>query len=226
MVRSVEEKVQRKHHFAMVDEVDSVLIDDARTPLIISGPVPEGADEQEYQDLNPKVESLVNAQRKLATEYLADAKKLFQAGKTGYNEGEAGLAILRAHRALPKYRPLIKFLSEEGVKVAFQKAENFYMQEQNKNMPIADRPLFFVIDEKNRSVELTAKGIEYLSKGENDENFFLLPDITEAMLSITEKEKAQGVKLTQEKQVLISDYSTKSRRLHAVSQLLKAYTLI
>ena len=225
MVRSVEEKVQRKHHFAMVDEVDSVLIDDARTPLIISGPVPEGADEQEYQDLNPKVESLVNAQRKLATEYLADAKKLFQAGKTGYNEGEAGLAILRAHRALPKYRPLIKFLSEEGVKVAFQKAENFYMQEQNKNMPIADRPLFFVIDEKNRSVELTAKGIEYLSKGENDENFFLLPDITEAMLTITEKEKAQGVKLTQEKQVLISDYSTKSRRLHAVSQLLKAYTL-
>lgn len=225
MVRSADEKVQKKHHFAMVDEVDSVLIDDARTPLIISGPVPEGADEQEYQDLNPKVESLVNAQRKLATEYLAEAKKLFAAGKTGYNEGEAGLAILRAHRALPKYRPLIKFLSEEGVKVTFQKAENYYMQEQNKHMPLADKPLYFVIDEKNRSVELTAKGIEYLSKGENDENFFLLPDITSAMLAITEREKAEGIKLAPERQSLITDFSTKSRRLHAVSQLLKAYTL-
>ncbi|MBK8701858.1 MAG: hypothetical protein IPN29_20745 [Saprospiraceae bacterium] len=191
MVRSEEEKVQRKHHFGMVDEVDSVLIDDARTPLIISGPVPEGADEQEYNDLNPKVESLVNAQRKLATEYLAEARKLFGQGKTGYNEGEAGLAVLRAHRALPKYRPLIKFLSEEGVKVMFQKAENFYMQEQNKHMPIADRPLYFVIDEKNKSVELTAKGIEYLSKGENDENFFLMPDITSEMQVITDRKKVK-----------------------------------
>ena len=225
MVRSADEKVQRKHHFAMVDEVDSVLIDDARTPLIISGPVPEGADEQEYNDLNPKVEALVAAQRKLATDYLADAKKLFAQGKTGYNEGEAGLSLLRAFRALPKYRPLIKFLSEDGVKVMFQKAENYYMQEQNKHMPIADKPLYFVIDEKNRSVELTNKGIEFLSKGENDENFFMLPDLTIEMMTIEEKEANDGVKYTDQRQTLISDFSTKSRRLHSVSQLLKAYTL-
>lgn len=225
MVRSDEEKVQEKHHFAMVDEVDSVLIDDARTPLIISGPVPEGADEQEYHELNPKVESLVSAQRKLATEYIAEAKRSFAEGKTGYNEGEAGLALLRAHRALPKNRPLIKFMSEEGVKVLFQRAENYYMQEQNKNMPIADKPLYFVIDEKNRSVELTDKGINYLSRGENDDNFFMLPDIALAMQKIEEREKTENIKLTSERQTLISDYSTKSRRLHSVSQLLKAHTL-
>lgn len=225
MVRSKEEKVQGKHHFAMVDEVDSVLIDDARTPLIISGPVPEGADEQEYNDLNPKVENLINAQRKLATDFLAEAKKLFNEGKLGHNEGEAGLALLRAHRALPKYRPLIKFLSEEGVKVLLQKSENHYMAEQNKHMPIADKPLYFTIDEKNRSVELTNKGIEFLSKGENDDNFFMIPDIASFMQVIEDREKRENVKLAEEKQTLISDYSTKSRRLHAVSQLLKAYTL-
>jgi preprotein translocase subunit SecA len=225
MVVSADEKVQRRHHFAMVDEVDSVLIDDARTPLIISGPVPEGADEQEYQELNPKVERLVEAQRRLASEFLIEAKKLFGEGKLGYNEGEAGLAVLRAHRALPKNRALIKFLSEEGVRSMFQKAENHYMQEQNKNMPLADKPLYFVIDEKNRSVELTNKGIEFLSKGENDDNFFMLPDLAIEMMHIEQREKESGAKLTDERQTLITDFSNKSRRLHSVSQLLKAYTL-
>ncbi len=225
MARSADDKVQGKHHFAMVDEVDSVLIDDARTPLIISGPVEKGNDEEEYIDLNPKVESLFNAQKKLATEFLAESRKLFAEGKTGYNEGEAGLALLRAHRAYPKNRPLIKFMSEEGVRVMFQRAENHYMQEQNKNMPIADKPLYFTIEEKNRSVELTDKGIDFLSRGEQDDNFFMLPDITADMQVIANKEKETGSKLVEERQALISDYSTKSRRIHAVQQLLKAYTL-
>ncbi|MGB4958018.1 MAG: DEAD/DEAH box helicase, partial [Saprospiraceae bacterium] len=225
MVRSQDEKVQRKHHYAMVDEVDSVLVDDARTPLIISGPVPEGADEQEYNDLNPKVEQLFAAQKKLATEFLSEAKKQFAAGKTGYNEGEAGIALLRSFRALPKYRPLIKFLSEDGVKVLLQKSENFYMQEQNKNMHLVDNELYFVIDEKNRNVDLTNKGIEFLSKGENDDNFFTMPDIASMMHEIDEREKNDGVKYTEERQSLINDYTVKSRRLHSVSQLLKAYTL-
>jgi len=138
MVRSQEERVQGKHHFAMIDEVDSVLIDDARTPLIISGPVPKGAEEQEYQELKPKVERLINAQKKLATSYLAEAKKGFKEGDRGHEEGDAGMSLLRAFRALPKSRPLIKFLSEEGVKVTLQKAENFYMQEQSKRMHVVD----------------------------------------------------------------------------------------
>ena len=225
MVRNVNEKVQAKHHFAMVDEVDSVLIDDARTPLIISGPVPEGNDEQEYNDLNPKIETLHNAQKRLATEYLTEARKLVAEGKVGYEEGQAGLALLRAHRALPKYRPLIKFLSEEGVKVMMQRAENYYLQEQAKNMPLVDKPLYFVIDEKNRSVELTEKGIDYLSKGENDDNFFTLPDIVKETQALDSRERNEGIKLTDERQSLINDYAIKSRRLHSVSQLLKAYTL-
>ncbi|NBC07688.1 MAG: preprotein translocase subunit SecA, partial [Bacteroidetes bacterium] len=143
MVRSEDEKVQGKHHFVMIDEVDSVLIDEARTPLIISGPVPQGSEDQEYITLRPFVEKLISAQRKLATTYLAEAKKLFKEGELGYQEGEAGMALLRAYRALPKYRPLIKFLSEDGVRVTLQKAENFYMQEQSKNMHIVDEPLYF-----------------------------------------------------------------------------------
>ncbi|MCO6479830.1 MAG: preprotein translocase subunit SecA [Phaeodactylibacter sp.] len=182
MVRSTDERVQRKHHYAMVDEVDSVLIDDARTPLIISGPVSQGSEDQEYIELRPEVEKLISVQRKLATEYLAEARRLFKEGQAGYQEGEAGMALLRAYRALPKYRPLIKFLSEEGVKVELQKAENFYMQEQNKNMHLADEPLYFVIDEKNRSVELTERGAEFLSQGQSDENFFVMPDIATEMV--------------------------------------------
>lgn len=225
MVRSSGEIVQGKHHFAMIDEVDSVLIDDARTPLIISGPVPKGTEEQEYEQLKPKVEGLFNEQRKLATAYLAEGKKLFKEGKIGYEEGEAGMALLRAHRALPKYRPLIKFLSEDGVKVTMQKAENYYMQEQSKNMGIVDKPLFFKIDEKNRSVDLTENGSDFLSRGENDPDFFMMPNIAESMQVIDEKETSSGESYTEERDKLVQDYAIKSRRLHSVSQLLKAYTL-
>jgi preprotein translocase subunit SecA len=209
----------------MIDEVDSVLIDDARTPLIISGPVPEGAEEQEYNMLKPKVEKLVNAQKKFATEYLADAKRLFKEGKVGHEEGEAGMAILRAYRSLPKYRPLIKFLSEDGVKVMLQKAENFYMQEQSKNMHLVDDPLLFKIDEKNRNVELVEKGVELLSKNENDVDFFVMPDIASEMQALASKEQEDGAKYKEDREQLVTDFSIKSRRLHAVNQLLKAYTM-
>lgn len=225
MVRSTEERVQAKHHFAMIDEVDSVLIDDARTPLIISGPVTEGSEEQEYQALKPKVEKLIAAQRKMATEYLAKAKKLFAEGNTGFDEGDSGMALLRAYRSLPKYRPLIKFLSQEGVKAVLQKAENYYMQEQSKNMHLVDEPLLFTIDEKNRAVELTDNGSELLSKGENDTRFFVLPDIASEMQELEELASNEGRDVAEEKAQLIQDFSIKSRRLHAVNQLLKAYTL-
>ncbi len=225
MVRSLEEKVQQKHHYAMIDEVDSVLIDDARTPLIISGPVPEGTEEQEYHTLRPKVEKLMAAQRKAATDYLAQAKKLFKDGNTGFEEGDTGMHLFRAYRSLPKYRPLIKFLSEEGVKAILQKSENFYMQEQNKHMHLVDDELLFTIDEKNRNVELTDHGVEYLSHGENDPKFFVMPDITSEMQALDDQETTSGESVAEQRSALIQDYSVKSRRLHAVSQLLKAYTL-
>jgi len=167
----------------------------------------------------------VDEQRKMATGYLADAKRLIKEGKVGVEEGEGGIALYRAHKAMPKYRPLIKFLSEEGIKVIMQKAENFYMQEQNKNMHIVDEPLLFTIDEKNRSVELTDKGIDYLSRGENDGSFYVMPDIAEEMQALDDKETREGTKLKSEREALINDYSLKSRRLHSVSQLLKAYTM-
>ena len=225
MVRSPEEQVQRKYHYCMVDEVDSVLIDDARTPLIISGPVPEGMEEQEYMELRPYVEKLIDAQRKLATQYLSEARKLVQEGKVGPQEGEAGLSLLRSYRALPKNRPLIKFLSEEGVKALLQRTENFYMQEQNKKMHIADEPLLFTIDEKNRQTELTERGTDYLSKYNSDTNFFILPDIVSEMQAITDKDHLHGEAMAEARQQLAQDYSIKSRRLHAINQLLKAYTL-
>ena len=225
MVRSTDEMVQRKHHYAMVDEVDSVLIDDARTPLIISGPVPQGSEEQEYMALRPDVERLIAAQRKLATQYLADARRLFAEGKTGYQEGEAGMALLRAYRALPKYRPLIKFLSEEGVKVTLQKAENFYMQEQSKNMHLVDEELYFTIDEKNRNVELTDHGAEYLSRGTDDNDFFVMPDIASEMVEIQNNDTLTAEEKEEAKTKLSQDFAIKSKRLHSISQLLKAYTL-
>ncbi len=225
MVRSTDEVVQRRHHFTMVDEVDSVLIDDARTPLIISGPVPKGDEEQEYRELKPKIEHLIAEQRKLATLWLSEAKQKFSSGNSGYNEGEGGMDLLRAFRALPKYRPLIKFLSEEGVKVTLQKAENFYMQEQSKNMHIVDEPLLFTIDEKNRNVELSERGAEFLAQGQSDQNFFILPDITAEMQILDAQEKKEGIEYPDQRQSLVEDFSIKSRRLHAVSQLLKAYTL-
>ena len=225
MVRTVGEKVQRKHHFAMIDEVDSVLIDDARTPLIISGPVPKGSEEQEYKELRPFVEKLIAVQRKLATAFLAEAKKLFKEGEVGHEEGQAGMALLRSYRALPKSRPLIKFLSEEGIRVALQKTENFYMQEQSKNMYLVDEELYFTIDEKNRQVELTEKGVDYLSKFVEDEGFFIMPDITTRLVEIDQEEGLAEDEKEDKKTKLSQDYAIKARRLHSMSQLLKAYTL-
>jgi len=225
MVRSMDEMVQRKHHYTMIDEVDSVLIDDARTPLIISGPVPKGTEEQEYLALKPKVESLIAAQRKLVTQYLTEAKQLFKEGQIGYQEGEGGMALLRAFRALPKYRPLIKFLSGDGIKVNLQKAENFYMQEQSKNMHLVDEPLLFTIDEKNRNVELTERGSEFLARGSEDPSFFIMPDIATNMMEIEENEELSADELVEAKNKLAQDYAVKSKRLHSISQLLKAYTL-
>jgi len=225
MVRTVDEKVQRKHHFAMIDEVDSVLIDDARTPLIISGPVPKGSEEQEYKELRPFVEKLIAVQRKLATGYLAEAKKLFKEGEIGHEEGQAGMALVRSYRALPKSRPLIKFLSEEGIRVALQKTENFYMQEQSKNMHLVDQELYFTIDEKNRQVELTEKGVDYLAKFVEDESFFIMPDITTRLVEIDQEEDLADDEKEDKKTKLSQDYAIKARRLHSMSQLLKAYTL-
>lgn len=225
MVRSKKEQVQRGYNYCIVDEIDSVLIDDARTPLIISGPVPTGDEEQEYNELKPKVERVLNAQKKLATEYLATAKKLFAEGDRGIEEGEAGMALLRAFHAMPNYRPLIKYLSEEGVKVLLQKTENHYMQEQSKRMYLVDDPLYFVIDEKNRSVELTEKGSEYLAKGLSDDQFFVMPDIATGMMEIEQDDTLDPTERQEKKSSLISDYSVKARRLHSTKQLLKAYTM-
>ncbi len=225
MVTTVEELVQRKHHFAIVDEVDSVLIDDARTPLIISGPVTRGAEDQEYVELNPTVRRLLEEQTRIAARFLTDARKLIAEGNTGSEEGGGGLALLRAHRALPKARPLIKFLSEEGAKVLLQKTENVYLQENSRRMPEADRELLFTIDEKNRSVELTEKGVEYLSSFNNDPNFFVLPDIGSELVRIdADSELGHEEKITA-KERLSQDYGVKSRRVHAIQQLLKAYSL-
>ncbi|MFK8102929.1 MAG: preprotein translocase subunit SecA [Saprospiraceae bacterium] len=225
MVRSMDEKVQQKHHYAMIDEVDSVLIDDARTPLIISGPVPKGSEEQEYITLRPRVEKLLNAQKKLSTAYLAEAKSLFKDNITGNDEGEMGMALLRAHRALPKSRPLIKFLSEEGVKVILQKAENFYMQEQSKNMHLVDEPLLFTIEEKTRNVDLTEKGAEFLARGGDDPNFFVMPDIATTMQAIEDDDEISVEARSEQKEQLVQDFAVKSKRLHSINQLLKAYTM-
>ncbi len=225
MVRSVEEKVQHKHHFAIIDEVDSVLIDDARTPLIISGPVTQGSEDQDYQELKSHVERLVNAQRKLATDYLAEAKRLFNEGAIGHEEGQAGLALLRAYRAMPKYRPLIKFLSEEGVRVLLQKTENFYMAEQNKHMHLVDEPLLFTIEEKNRQVDLAERGTEFLAQNNNDPNFFIMPDIATDMAAIDNDPDLTKDEKADHKNQLAQDFAIKSKRLHAINQLLKAYTL-
>ncbi len=226
MVRSQEERVQRKHHYAMIDEVDSVLIDDARTPLIISGPVQKGSEEQEYNELKIYVEKLFAAQRKLASVYLTEAKSLIKDGITGNEEGEGGMALLRAFRALPKLRPLIKFLSEDGVKVLLQKADNFYMQEQSKNMHLVDEPLLFTIDEKNRQVDLSERGNVFMSKlHQGDDGFFIMPDIAVDMQAIEADESMTPEERQRERESLAQDFAVKSRRLHGISQLLKAYTL-
>ena len=225
MVISPEELVQRKHHYAIVDEVDSVLIDDARTPLIISGPVTRGADDQEYVELNPTVKRLLEEQTKLSSLFLTEARKLISSGNTSAEEGGGGLALLRAHRALPKSRPLIKFLSEEGIKVLLQKSENVYLQENAKRMPEVDSELLFYIDEKNRQVELTEKGVDFLSKFSNEPNFFIMPDISEQLVFIDRDDSLSHDEKVEAKERLSQDYGVKSRRVHAIQQLLKAYAL-
>ena len=219
MSHTPEDLVQRKHHFAIVDEVDSVLVDDARTPLIISGPIPEG-DRHEFDELKPKVADLYSKQRSMLTTVLAEAKKKIGEGNTE----EGGILLLRVYRGLPKNKALIKFLSEEGVKQLLQNTENQYMQDNNREMHVIDAELFFVIDEKNNSVELTDKGVEYLSESVQDKSFFVLPDIG------TEIAKIENLALTPEKEaaekeVLFKDFGIKSERIHTMTQLFKAYTL-
>ena len=218
MAHAPEDLVQRKHNYAIVDEVDSVLIDDARTPLIISGPVPQG-DRHEFLELKPKVENLVSLQRKLATDCLTEAKRLFKEGNTK----DAGFNLYRSYRALPKSKALIKFLSEEGVKQLLQKTENYYMQDNNREMPKIDEALYFVIEEKNNQVELTDNGIQFLST-DTDAQFFVLPDIGTGIAQI-EKENLSPEEAAEKKEELFRDFSVKSERIHTLTQLLKAYTL-
>ena len=221
MTLSPESLVQRKLHFAMVDEVDSVLIDDARTPLIISGPIPKG-DEHEFYELKPRIERLVNTQKAYINSVLNEAKKLINEGKSGVEEG--GLALLRAYRGLPKNKALIKFLSEPGVKQILTKTENNYMQDQGKEMPKVDSELFFVIDEKNNQVELTEKGIELITASGEDPHFFILPDVGTELAELEKSILSNEEKVAQ-KDDLMRNFSIKSERIHSVNQLLKAYTL-
>ena len=221
MTRSPEELVQRKLHYAMVDEVDSVLIDDARTPLIISGPIPRG-DEHEFYELKPRIERLVNTQKTYINQVLNEAKKLIAEGKTSSDDG--GLALLRAHRGLPKSKALIKFLSEGSNKSVLLKTENYYMQDQGKEMPKVDSELFFVIDEKNNQVELTEKGIELITASGEDPHFFVMPDVGSEIAEIEKSNLSSEEKIAR-KDSLMRDFSIKSERIHSVNQLLKAYTL-
>ena len=222
MAGNPRELVQRMHNYAIVDEVDSVLIDDARTPLIISGPVPKGGD-QLFEELRPQVERLMEAQRKLATQLLADSKKLI--ASENKEEQEAGfLSLFRSHKALPKNKPLIKFLSEPGIKAGMLKTEEIYMEQNNKRMPEAVEPLYFVIDEKMRSVDLTDKGIDLISGTSSDPNFFVLPDIT-AQLAELENEPLTDEERLAKKDALLADYVVKSERVHTINQLLKAYAM-
>ncbi|MGB2466839.1 MAG: preprotein translocase subunit SecA [Crocinitomicaceae bacterium] len=230
MAGHVDDLVQRKHHFAIVDEVDSVLIDDARTPLIISGPTPKG-DEHEFHVLKPRIERVVQAQKKYVQQCLNEAKKnltVISDASGDKNEvkkklEEGGIALLRAFRGLPKNRALIKYLSEPGIKVHLQKTENFYMQEQGKHMKKIDVELFFTIDEKNNSIQLTDKGIDLVS-GNEERDFFIMPDIG-AEIAKLEKNNLDKESLLEQKDALIRDYSIKSERIHSINQLLKAYTL-
>lgn len=223
MSQTPDQLVQRKLHFAMVDEVDSVLIDDARTPLIISGPVPFG-DQHEFHELKPRIERLVNAQKTYVSHALNEAKKLINDGNTGTEEGEGGLALLRAHRGLPKNKALIKFLSEGSVRQTLLKTENHYMADQSKNMPKVDSELFFYIDEKNNQVELTEKGIELITQSGEDPSFFIMPDVGTEIANIEKSDLSSEEKIAQ-KDHLMRDYAVKAERIHSVNQLLKAYTL-
>ncbi len=218
MANSPDDLVQRKHNFAIVDEVDSVLIDDARTPLIISGAIPKG-DKHEFNELKPKIERIVSTQRKLLVNTLADAKNLINSG----NEEEGSFNLLRVFRGIPKNKALIKYLSEEGVKQLLQKTENFYMQDNNREMPKVDKNLYYVIDEKNNQIELTDKGIEFLS-GKDDPDFFIMPEIGIEISKIENKGLSKEDE-AKEKDELYRDFSIKSERIHTINQLLKAYAL-
>lgn len=230
MAGSINDLVQQKHHYAIIDEVDSVLIDDARTPLIISGPTPRG-DEHEFHQLKPRVENIVAAQRKFVNQCLTEAKKQLkvingevadgQDAKTMLEEG--GKALLRAYRGLPKNKALIKFLSEPGIRAHLQKTENFYMQEQGKHMKKIDKELFFVIEEKNNTIELTDKGIDLLS-GNDDREFFVMPDIGSEIARL-ESQDLSPEDFQENKDALVREYSIKSERIHSINQLLKAYAL-
>ncbi len=219
MASAPKDLVQRKHHFAIVDEVDSVLIDDARTPLIISGPVPKGED-QMFEQYCPAIDQLYNMQKNLATNLLAESRKLLAAG----NSEEGGMALYRAHKALPKSKPLIKFLSEVGIKSQMQKTENIYMQDNNRRMHEITDELFFVIEEKSNSVELTDKGHEMLSKFFKEDGFFVLPDIGSEIAELEKSTLSDEERLTK-KDELIKEYAVKSERVHTVNQLLKAYSM-
>ena len=219
MAHTSADLVQRAHNYAIVDEVDSVLIDDARTPLIISGPTPKG-DRHEFNELKPLVADLVEKQRTYLTKVLADARKLIAEGNTK----EGGFQLLRVHRGLPKNKALIKFLSEEGVKQLLQKTENYYMQDNNREMPKVDAELYFVIDEKNNQIELTDKGFADIASYDGDKNFFVLPDIGVEIANI----ESQNLPIEEEaklKEKLLQDFTVKSERIHTLNQLLKAYTL-
>ncbi len=218
MANSTDDLVQRPHHYSIVDEVDSVLVDDARTPLIISGPIPKG-DEHEFTELKPKVEDIVSVQRKYLTGVLAEAKKLIAEG----DQKEGGFKLLRVFRGIPKNKALIKFLSEEGVKQMLQKTENFYMQDNNREMPKIDEDLYYVIDEKNNQIELSDKGVEYLS-GKDNPDFFVMPEIGIEISKIED----QGLSAEEEanlKEDLFREFGIKSERIHTLNQLLKAYAL-
>jgi len=222
MVHSPDEMVQRKHHYAMVDEVDSVLIDDARTPLIISGPIGHSDNVQQFFDLKPRIEKLVEAQKKAVNQFLNEAKKKIAEGNDDPKDG--GLALMRAHRGLPKNGALIKFLSEPGNRVKLQKSENYYLADQQKEMPKVDAELFFNIDEKNNQVDLTDQGIQLITRSGEDPEFFIIPDIATKLADI-EKSEANPDEKLHRKESLLNEYALKADRIHTVQQLLKAYTL-
>ena len=221
MAVNMTDLVQRKHHYAIVDEVDSVLIDDARTPLIISGPVAKAQDDEQYMEFRPYVESLYQKQRTLVTQVLNDAKKAIAAGK----EDEGGMLLLRAYKGLPKYQPLIKFLSEQGMKQLMQKAENYYMQDNEREMHIVTDELYFVISEQQHSVDMTDKGHDLLANAVSNPDFFVLPDVGSQIAEIQKNTELSAEEKQEKKDALMEDYSLKSERVHTVIQLLKAYAM-
>ena len=223
MAISPKDLVQRQHNYAIVDEVDSVLIDDARTPLIISGPVPKG-DDQLFEQLKPLVERLVEAQKKLATQYLSDARRLIASDDKKQQE-EGFLALYRSHKALPKNKPLIKFLSEQGIKAGMLKTEEIYMEQNNRRMHEVTDPLYFVIDEKLNSVDLTDKGVDLISGKTSDPEFFVLPDITAQLSALENETQLSDEERLAKKDELLTNYAIKSERVHTINQLLKAYTM-